>query len=45
MVFDGPSIKGAFSKRIKELEAEIGSSNSVVKVVDQTLCNSKEHLE
>lgn len=34
MVFDGPLLKGSFSKRIKALEAEISSSNSIVKLID-----------
>mgnify|MGYP002634607854 CR=1 FL=1 len=45
MVFDGPSCKGGFAKRYKQLESEIGKDNSVVKLIEQAACKGKEHLE
>lgn len=33
MVFDGPSLKGGFSSRIKQLEKEIGKDNDIVKLI------------
>lgn len=45
MVFDGPSVKGNFTARLKILQQEIGNSNETVKLINQTICKSKEHLE
>jgi DNA ligase-1 len=45
MVFDGPLLKGDFKSRLKQLEKEIGTSNDTVKLISQTVCKSKEHLE
>jgi DNA ligase 1 len=45
MVFDGPSLKGNFSSRIKQLGSLIGKDNDTVKLIDQTPCKDKAHLE
>ncbi len=34
MIFDGPSLKGGFSSRIKQLEKEIGKDNEIVKPIN-----------
>lgn len=45
MVFDGPALKGGFQQRLKALSSEISKSNTVVKLIEQTVCKGKEDLE
>lgn len=45
MVFDGPSLKGGFSSRVKQLGSLIGKENDTVKLISQTPCKDKAHLE
>ena len=45
MIFDGPLLKGPFSKRLELLKAELASNpNDQVKLIAQTKCNDKKHL-
>ena len=45
MIFDGPLLKGNFSKRLTILKEELAKNpNETVKLIEQTKCNDKKHL-
>lgn len=46
MIFDGPSLKGNFKRRLKQLEKILGEcENKYVKLHDHETCKGHDHLE
>lgn len=45
MIFDAPLIKGTFKDRLEVINKELAKNKkSVVEMVGQTVCNSRDHL-